>query len=94
MHTLVTNKARSTDMMKMFVVVRDFLDRYYRAARSDRFHRPKFANDPRTLWFGLTEEERGQVLNMARRDDLVKLEELIIRLDEEDQEKEEPVSIV
>ena len=74
-------------MMKMFVVVRDFLDRYYKAARSDRFHRPEFANDPRSLWFGFTEEERNQVLNMARRDDFVSLEKLLLKLDEEDQEK-------
>ena len=85
----MTKKARSTDMMKMFGVVRDFLDRYYKATRSDRFHRPKFADNIQSLWYGLTEEERNKVLVMARKDDLVSLERLLIRLDDEDQENTE-----
>lgn len=85
----VTKKARSTDMMKMFSVVIDFLDRYYKATRSDRFYRPKFAADIHSLWYGLTEEERNEVLVMARRDNFVSLEKLLIRLDAEDQENTE-----
>ncbi len=76
-------------MMKMFGVVIDFLDRYYKATRSERFYRPKFAADVRSLWYGLTEEERNKVLIMARRDDFVSLEKLLIRLDAEDQENTE-----
>lgn len=85
----MTKKARSTDMMKMFSVVIDFLDRYYKATRSDRFYRPKFADDIKSLWYGLTEEERNEVLVMARRDDLVSLEKMLIRLDAKDQENAE-----
>lgn len=76
-------------MMKMFGVVRDFLDRYYKATRSDRFHRPKFADNIQSLWYGLTEEERNKVLILARRDDFVAFEEMLLSIDEENEKKEE-----
>lgn len=86
---MITKKARSTDMMKMFGVVRDFLDRYYKATLSDRFHRPKFADNIQSLWYGLTEEERNKVLILARRDDFVAFEEMLLSIDEEDEKNEE-----
>lgn len=86
---MITKKARSTDMMKMFGVVRDFLDRYYKATRSDRFHRPKFADNIQSLWYGLTEEERNKVLVLARRDDFVAFEEMLLSIDEENEKNEE-----
>lgn len=86
---MITKKARSTDMMKMFGVVRDFLDRYYKATRSDRFHRPKFADNIQSLWYGLTEEERNKVLILARRDDFVAFEEMLLSIDEENEKNEE-----
>lgn len=76
-------------MMKMFGVVRDFLDRYYKATRSDRFHRPKFADNIQSLWYGLTEEERNKVLVLARRDDFVAFEEMLLSIDEENEKNEE-----
>lgn len=76
-------------MMKMFGVVRDFLDRYYKATRSDRFHRPKFADNIQSLWYGLTEEERNKVLILARRDDFVAFEEMLLSIDEENEKNEE-----
>lgn len=86
---MITKKARSTDMMKMFGVVRDFLDRYYKATRSDRFHRPKFADNIQSLWYGLTEDERNKVLVLARRDDFVAFEEMLLGIDEENEKNEE-----
>lgn len=86
---MITKKARSTDMMKMFGVVRDFLDRYYKATRSDRFHRPKFADNIQSLWYGLTEDERNKVLMLARRDDFVAFEEMLLKIDEENEKNEE-----
>ena len=86
---MITKKARSTDMMKMFGVVRDFLDRYYKATRSDRFHRPKFADNIQSLWYGLTEDERNKVLVLARRDDFVAFEEMLLKIDEENEKNEE-----
>jgi len=86
---VITKKARSTDMMKMFGVVRDFLDRYYKATRSDRFHRPKFADNIQSLWYGLTEDERNKVLVLARRDDFVAFEEMLLSIDEENEKNEE-----
>ena len=85
---LNTKKAGETKMMKMFGVVRDFLDRYYNATRSDRFYRPKFADNVQTLWLGLTEREREVTLALARKDDLVNFEKLLIRIDENDQSDE------
>lgn len=76
-------------MMKMFGVVRDFLDRYYKATRSDRFHRPKFADNIQSLWYGLTEDERNKVLVLARRDDFVAFEEMLLGIDEENEKNEE-----
>ncbi len=76
-------------MMKMFGVVRDFLDRYYKATRSDRFHRPKFADNIQSLWYGLTEDERNKVLVLARRDDFVAFEEMLLSIDEENEKNEE-----
>lgn len=73
----------------MFGVVRDFLDRYYKATRSDRFHRPKFADNIQSLWYGLTEEERNKVLVLARRDDFVAFEEMLLSIDEENEKNEE-----
>lgn len=73
----------------MFGVVRDFLDRYYKATRSDRFHRPKFADNIQSLWYGLTEEERNKVLILARRDDFVAFEEMLLSIDEENEKNEE-----
>ena len=73
----------------MFGVVRDFLDRYYKATRSDRFHRPKFADNIQSLWYGLTEDERNKVLVLARRDDFVAFEEMLLSIDEENEKKEE-----
>ena len=73
-------------MMKMFGVVRDFLDK---ATRSDRFHRPKFADNIQSLWYGLTEEERNKVLILARRDDFVAFEEMLLSIDEENEKNEE-----
>lgn len=86
---MITKKARSTDMMKMFGVVRDFLDRYYKATRSDRFHRPKFADNIQSLWYGLTEDERNKVLVLGRRDDFVAFEEMLLKIDEENEKNEE-----
>lgn len=76
-------------MMKMFGVVRDFLDRYYKATRSDRFHRPKFADNIQSLWYGLTEDERNKVLVLGRRDDFVAFEEMLLKIDEENEKNEE-----
>lgn len=76
-------------MMKMFGVVRDFLDRYYKATNSYRFHRPKFADNIQSLWYGLTEDERNKVLVLARRDDFVAFEEMLLSIDEENEKKEE-----
>lgn len=73
----------------MFGVVRDFLDRYYKATRSDRFHRPKFADNIQSLWYGLTEDERNKVLVLARRDDFVAFEEMLLSIDEENEKNEE-----
>lgn len=85
---LNTKKAGETKMMKMFGVVRDFLDRYYKATRSDRFYRPKFADDVQSLWLGLTEHEREVTLALSRKDDLVSFEKLLISIDENDQSNE------
>lgn len=73
----------------MFGVVRDFLDRYYKATRSDRFHRPKFADNIQSLWYGLTEDERNKVLVLARRDDFVAFEAMLLSIDEENEKNEE-----
>lgn len=85
---LNTKKAGETKMMKMFGVVRDFLDRYYKATRSDRFYRPKFADDVQSLWLGLTEHEREVTLALSRKDDLVSFEKLLISIDENDRADE------
>jgi hypothetical protein len=85
---LNTKKAGETKMMKMFGVVRDFLDRYYKATRSDRFYRPKFADSVQSLWLGLTEREREITLALSRKDDLASFEKLLISIDENDQADE------
>lgn len=85
---LNTKKAGETKMMKMFGVVRDFLDRYYKATRSDRFYCPKFADNIQSLWLGLTEHEREVTLALARKDDFVSFEKLLINIDENDQSDE------
>ena len=85
---LNTKKAGETKMMKMFGVVRDFLDRYYKATNSDRFYRPKFADNVQSLWLGLTEHEREITLALSRKDDPVSFEKLLIAIDENDQSDE------
>lgn len=85
---LNTKKAGETKMMKMFGVVRDFLDRYYKATRSERFYRPKFADNVQSLWLGLTEREREVTLALSRKDDLASFEKLLISIDENDQADE------
>lgn len=84
----ITKKARGTDMMKMFAVVRNFLEEYFKGARNDKFYRPSFADNPRSLWFGLSDSERESVLDMARRGDKGSLERLLTKMDEEEDEKD------
>lgn len=84
----ITKKARGTDMMKMFAVVRNFLEEYFKGARNDKFYRPSFADNPRSLWFGLSDIERESVLDMARRGDKGSLERLLTKMDEEEDEKD------
>jgi GTP-dependent phosphoenolpyruvate carboxykinase len=84
----ITTKGRGTDMLKMYTVVRVFLENYFKAAKNNRFYRPQFADNALELWYGLSEVERNQVLNMARRDNLVGLEDLIRKIDEDDLKKE------
>jgi len=81
----ITKKGMETKSMKMFGVVREFLDRYYKATRSDRFYKPKFADNIQSLWYGLTMEERQKVIVMARKDDFIALENLLIAIDKNDQ---------
>lgn len=81
----ITKKGMETKSMKMFGVVREFLDRYYKATRSDRFYKPKFADNIQSLWYGLTMEERQKVIVMARKDDFIALENLLISIDKNDQ---------
>lgn len=76
-------------MMKMFTVVRNFLETYFKYTRTGRFYRPKFADNMLELWYGLNEQERQLILNFARKDDLVSLEKLLIKIDDEDQAKED-----
>ena len=86
--TLFTTKSRGTDMMKMFSVVRVFLERYYKSIKTSHFYCPEFADNLLSLWYGLSETERSQVLTLARRDDMVGLEELLRKIDKADQLKE------
>lgn len=81
----ITKKGMETKSMKMFGVVREFLDRYYKATRSDRFYKPKFADNIQSLWYGLTMEERQKIIVMARKDDFIALENLLISIDKNDQ---------
>lgn len=83
----ITRKGMGTDMMKMFTVVRIFLESYFKGAKNNRFYRPEFAENPLELWYGLSETERNQVLNMARKDNLIGLEDLLRKIDDEDSEK-------
>lgn len=83
----ITRKSKGTDMMKMFTVVRIFLENYFKGAKNCRFYRPDFADNSLELWYGLSENERNQVLTMARRDDLIGLENLLRKIDSEDQAK-------
>jgi hypothetical protein len=85
----ISEKGERTDMMKMFTVVRIFLERYLSGAKNGRFYRPDFADSILSVWYGLSEGERTLVLNYARRDDLISLENLLRRIDEEDKAKEE-----
>ena len=75
-------------MMKMFTVVRIFLETYFKGAKNNRFYRPDFAENAIELWYGLSESERNQVLNMARKDNLIGLEDLLRKIDEADKQKE------
>ena len=84
----LTKKARGTEMMKMYAVVRNFLEDYFKGARNDKFYRPSFADNPRSLWFGLSDSERESVLDMARRGDKGSLERLLTKMDEEEDEKD------
>lgn len=88
MKRIMTTKGRETKMMKMFTVVRNFLETYLKYTRTGRFYRPKFADNILEIWYGLSEQERQLILNFARRDDLVSLEKLLIKIDDEDQAKE------
>jgi len=83
----ITRKGMGTDMMKMFTVVRIFLESYFKGAKNNRFYRPEFAENALELWYGLSETERNQVLNMARKDNLIGLEDLLRKIDDEDAEK-------
>lgn len=83
----ITRKGMGTDMMKMFTVVRIFLESYFRGVKNNRFYRPEFAENTLELWYGLSEIERNQVLNMARKDNLIGLEDLLRKIDDEDAEK-------
>lgn len=83
-----TTKGRGTDMMKMFGVVREFLERYFRGVRNGQFHRPSFADNMLALWYGLSEVERTLVLNLARKDDLAGLERLLLAIDKEEESRE------
>jgi hypothetical protein len=83
----ITRKGMGTDMMKMFTVVRIFLESYFKGAKNNRFYRPVFAENALELWYGLSETERNQVLNMARKDNLIGLEDLLRKIDDEDAEK-------
>jgi hypothetical protein len=84
----MTKKGKGTEMMKMFTVVRNFLEDYFKAARNDKFYRPSFADNPRSLWFGLSESERESVLDMARRGDKASLDRMLSKMDEEEDEKD------
>lgn len=84
----LTKKARGTEMMKMYAVVRNFLEDYFKGARNDKFYRPSFADNPRSLWFGLSESERESVLDMARRGDKASLDRMLSKMDEEEDEKD------
>lgn len=84
----ITRKGIGTDMMKMYTVVRIFLESYFKGAKNNRFYRPDFAENALELWYGLSETERNQVLNMARKDNLVALEDLLRKIDAEDASKE------
>lgn len=84
----ITRKGIGTDMMKMYTVVRIFLESYFKGAKNNRFYRPDFAENALELWYGLSETERNQVLNMARKDNLIALEDLLRKIDAEDASKE------
>lgn len=84
----ITKIGRGTSMMKLFGVVRNFLERYYRGAKNGQFYRPEFADCDIDIWYGLSESERQVVLRMARQDDLTGLEKLLIKIDDEDKDKE------
>ena len=84
----ITRKGMDTNMMKMYTVVRIFLESYFKGAKNNRFYRPDFAENALELWYGLSENERNQVLNMARKDNLIALEDLLRKIDADDAAKE------
>ena len=85
----ITTKGKDTDMMKMFTVVRNFLEQYLKGAKNGRFYRPDFADTTIAIWYGLSEIERQIVLKYAREDNLVAMEKLLMKIDDEDQAKEQ-----
>lgn len=83
-----TKRGANTAIMKLFPVIRQFLENYFRGVRSDKYHKPSFADSVLTLWYGISEVERMSVLEMARREDYAAFENMLIKMDEEEIQKE------
>lgn len=84
-----TKKSGETDMMKMFSIVREFLEKYFKNVKNDRAYKPSFADNMMSLWYGLSEEERYKVLEFARKNDQISFERMLQNIDRDDEINEE-----
>lgn len=80
-----TKKSGETDMMKMFSIVREFLEKYFKNVKNDRAYKPSFADNMMSLWYGLSEEERYKVLEFARKNDQIGFERMLQNIDRDDE---------
>ena len=76
-------------MMKMFAVVREFLEKYFKNVKNDRAYKPHFADNVVSLWYGLSEDERQNVLLFARKGDQIALERMLQAIDRDDEINEQ-----
>lgn len=76
-------------MMKMFAVVREFLEMYFKNVKNDRAYKPRFADNKMSLWYGLSDEERQKVLVFARNKDQTAFEKMLNAIDRDDEIDEE-----
>lgn len=72
-------------MMKMFSIVREFLEKYFKNVKNDRAYKPSFADNMMSLWYGLSEEERYKVLEFARKNDQIGFERMLQNIDRDDE---------